>query len=155
MSLTPLDIHNREFSRSLRGYNPDEVDEFLDEIIEEFERLYSDSRELQDRIDALTDQTKSYKAIEGTLQETLVTAQKTAEEVIAAGEQKANLIISQAEDKAQKIIDDANRQVINIRHEYHDVERQMQIFKNKFKTLLQTQLEMLADEEFTSDENSQ
>ena len=45
MPITPMDIHNKEFSRSFRGYNEDEVDQFLDEIVEEFERLYKENLE--------------------------------------------------------------------------------------------------------------
>lgn len=153
MGLTPLDIHNKEFSRSLRGYNPDEVDEFLDEIIDEFEKLYRESLDMQDKIDALIDQTNSYKTIEKTLNETLVTAQQTAEDVIATGQQKADLIVNQAEDRAKEIVDEANKQVINIKQEYDDIKRQMEIFKNKFKILLNTQLEMLNSEELASKGN--
>lgn len=155
MGLTPLDIHNKEFSRSLRGYNPDEVDEFLDEIIDEFERLYKESQDMQDKIDVLMDQTNSYKTIEETLKDTLVTAQQTAEDVIATGQQKADLIVNQAENRAKEIIGGANGQVIDIRQEYDDIKRQMQIFKNKFKILLNTQLEMLDSEELILNDNDQ
>ncbi|HOB21135.1 MAG TPA: DivIVA domain-containing protein, partial [Candidatus Atribacteria bacterium] len=59
VALTPMDIHNKEFSKAFRGYNEDEVDQFLDEIVEEFERLYKENIELKDRISALNDQISS------------------------------------------------------------------------------------------------
>ncbi|NMA95231.1 MAG: DivIVA domain-containing protein [Clostridiales bacterium] len=143
MKITPIDIHNKEFSRSIRGYNPDEVDEFLDEIIEAFENLYKENLDMQDRIENLEIKAKSYKAMESTLQETLVTAQKTAEDVVKTGKEKADLIIEQAKNRAQGLIEDANNQVIKINNEYQNVEKQVQVFKNQFRTFLKTQLEML------------
>ena len=121
MKITPIDIHNKEFSRSIRGYNPDEVDEFLDEIIEAFENLYKENLDMQDRIENLEIKAKSYKAMESTLQETLVTAQKTAEDVVKTGKEKADLIIEQAKNRAQGLIEDANNQVIKINNEYQNV----------------------------------
>ena len=56
MALTPMDIHNKEFARSFRGYDDEEVDRFLDEIIEEFERLYKENLELKERLGMLSDQ---------------------------------------------------------------------------------------------------
>lgn len=82
MALTPMEIHNKEFPRSFRGYNEDEVDRFLDEVVEEFERLYKENLEIRDRISMLHEQITHYKTMENTLKETLITAQKTADEVV-------------------------------------------------------------------------
>src|SRR5690606_22083026 len=112
MGLTPIDIYNKEFSRVLRGYSEDEVDEFLDEVMEEFEKLYKENLDMKDALTALKEQMDSYKTMEATLKETLVTAQQTADEVIATGQKKADLIIEQAEDRANRIIEEANREVI-------------------------------------------
>jgi cell division initiation protein len=64
MPLTPMDIHNKEFSRSFRGYDEDEVDSFLDEVVEEFERLYKENLEIRDRISMLHEQITHYKTME-------------------------------------------------------------------------------------------
>ena len=82
MALTPMDIHNKEFTRSFRGYDDEEVDRFLDEIIEEFERLYKENIELKERLGMLSDQISNYKTMENTLKETLVTAQRAANDVL-------------------------------------------------------------------------
>jgi cell division initiation protein len=145
MAITPMDIHNKEFSRSFRGYNDDEVDQFLDEIVEEFEKLYKENLELKDRISMLVDQINQYKTMEATLKETLVTAQKTANDVTASAQKKSDLILKEAEQQAQKIIENANNQVVQIKKEYEDYKKQVQIFKARFRGLLETQLEMLQD----------
>ncbi|MCM8899681.1 DivIVA domain-containing protein [Caldicoprobacter algeriensis] len=146
MPLTPMDIHNKEFSRSFRGYDEDEVDQFLDEVVQDFEKLYKENLELKERIGLLKEQLEYYKSMESTLKETLVTAQKTAEEVTASAHKNAELIIREAEQKAQKIIQDANEQVVKIRMEYEETRKQMQVFKTRFKTLLQEYLKTIERE---------
>jgi len=130
MAITPMDIHNKEFSRSFRGYNDDEVDQFLDEIVEEFEKLYKENLELKDRISMLVDQINQYKTMEATLKETLVTAQKTANDVTASAQKKSDLILKEAEQQAQKIIENANNQVVQIK-------RNMKTIRNKCRYLRQ------------------
>ncbi len=146
MALTPMDIHNKEFTRSFRGYDEDEVDQFLDEIVEEFERLYKENIDLKDRLAVLVDQLNNYKTMENTLKETLVTAQKTADELAQSAQKKSDLIIEEAEKKARDIIDQANSKVIEIKKEFDEYRKQMQVFRSRFKNLLETQLEILEQE---------
>ncbi|MFO7295115.1 MAG: DivIVA domain-containing protein [Caldicoprobacter sp.] len=146
MPLTPMDIHNKEFSRSFRGYDEDEVDQFLDEVVEDFEKLYKENLELKERIGVLKEQLEYYKSMEGTLKETLITAQKTADEVIASAHKNAELIVKEAEQRAQKIVQDANEQVLKIRMEYEETRKQVEIFKTRFKTLLQEYLQTIERE---------
>ena len=80
MKLTPLDIRHKEFKRGMRGYADVEVDEFLDQIADEYERLFKENIDLQDRVESLEDKVAGYKRIEDTLQKTLVNAQASAEE---------------------------------------------------------------------------
>jgi len=146
MALTPMDIHNKEFTRSFRGYDEDEVDQFLDEIVEEFERLYKENIDLKDRLTMLVDQLNNYKTMENTLKETLVTAQKTADELAQSAQKKSDLIIEEAEKKARDIIEEANSKVIEIKKEFDEYRKQMQVFRSRFRNLLQTQLEILEQE---------
>ncbi|MGI6705352.1 MAG: DivIVA domain-containing protein [Clostridia bacterium] len=146
MPLTPMDIHNKEFSRSFRGYDEDEVDSFLDEVVEEFERLYKENLEIRDRISMLHEQITHYKTMENTLKETLITAQKTADEVIENAQKKGELIIKEAEDQGKQIVEEAKREVMEIQKESDELRKQMQVFKMRFKTLLETQLEMVMNE---------
>ncbi|HZJ56891.1 MAG TPA: DivIVA domain-containing protein [Clostridia bacterium] len=146
MSLTPMDIHNKEFSKSFRGYDDEEVDQFLDEIIDEFERLYKENIELKERLGMLADQISNYKTMENTLKETLVTAQRAASDVLESSQKRSDLIIDEAESKGRKIIQDANDRVILIRREFDEYRKQIQVFKTRFKSLLETQLEVINQE---------
>lgn len=148
MAITPMDIHNKEFSKSFMGFKPDEVDQFLDEVVEDYERLYKDNIELKNKITMLTEQISQFKAMEETLKETLVTAQKTAEEVIANAQKKSELIISQAEEHARKIVEKANNEVVDLQNESFNIKKQVQVYKTKFKMLMESQLELLNDSDF-------
>src|SRR5450756_1463167 len=81
MKLTPLDVRHKEFKRGMRGYADVEVDEFLDGVADEFERVFKDNIDLGERVEALESQVLGYKRIEETLQKTLVSAQASADEL--------------------------------------------------------------------------
>ncbi|WFD09125.1 DivIVA domain-containing protein [Tepidibacter hydrothermalis] len=145
--ITPLDIENKEFKRALRGFKEEEVDEFLDEVKEDFEKLYKENIELKDKLSMMTEQINKYKNIEETLKNTLIVAQNTAEEVNTNAGKKAQLVIEEAEFKARKLIEEANNQVIDIRKEYEETRKSFKLFKGKFKGLLQNEIKII-DETF-------
>ena len=84
--------------------------------------------------------------MENTLKETLVTAQKTADELTESAQKKSELIIKEAEGKAREIIDNAHTKVLEIKKEFDEYRKQMQVFRSRFKNLLETQLEILQQE---------
>ncbi|MDF2546860.1 DivIVA domain-containing protein [Anaerosolibacter sp.] len=139
--ITPLEIQNKEFKKVMRGYKENEVDEFLDKIMIDYEKLYKDNIELKDKITLLQEQIDKYANLEKTLNNTLIVAQTTAEEVSSNAHKKAELIIREAEGKGMSIIEEANKDVVKIKREYEEVKKQMHIFKTRFKTLLESQLE--------------
>ena len=78
--ITPLDIENKKFSKQMmNGYNVEDVDDFLDELVIDYEKNYKELVEANDKIDKLTNELEQYKNLEKTLQNTLVMAQTTAE----------------------------------------------------------------------------
>ena len=80
--ITPLDIENKKFSKQMmNGYNVEDVDDFLDELVVDYEKNYKELAEANDKIEKLTKDLEQYKNLEKTLQNTLVMAQTTAEEV--------------------------------------------------------------------------
>jgi cell division initiation protein len=72
--ITPLEIQNKEFRRGIRGYKEDEVDEFLDKIILDYEKLYKENLELKDNLEGMHHQLEQYREIEETLKKTLIMA---------------------------------------------------------------------------------
>lgn len=141
--ITPLDIENKEFKRGFRGYKAEEVDEFLDDVKEDYEKLYKENIEIKDKLSSVNEQVMRYKNIEETLKNTLIIAQNTAEEVNTNAAKKAHLIIEEAEFKARKIIEESNNQVIEIRKEYEESRKGFKMFKSRFNTLLENEIKTI------------
>src|SRR3972149_6485932 len=99
MKLTPLDIHHKEFRRAIRGYNEEEVDVFLDQVAEEFERVFKENIELKEQVEGMKDKVKQYEGVEQTLQKALLTGQRAADEVQYSAQKESELIIKDAELK--------------------------------------------------------
>ena len=100
--ITPLEIENKRFSKkTLNGYDPEEVDDFLDDLTKDYEVLYKKSTESQNDIDDLKEKLEHYTQIESTLQSTLLMAQSASDELKKAAEKEAEQIIKIAEGKAK------------------------------------------------------
>jgi len=145
MKLTPLDIRHKEFKRGMRGYVDGEVDEFLDEIADEFERLFKENIELSERGEALQEKLDQYRNLEETLQNTLVAAQRSAEELKANAQKEAQLMLSEAELKARQMVNQSyadkqavEKQIVVLRSSEED-------FRFKFRSLLEGYTKQLAE----------
>lgn len=143
--LTPLDIHNKEFKRSFRGYNEEEVDEFLDRVIKDYELLYRENIELKENIDRLNGKLEHFQHMENTLHNTLIVAQETAEEVKLNAKKTTELMMKEAEINAQKLIEEAANKARRMAGEYQDLRKQVDVYRARMRTLVQAQLEILSE----------
>ena len=144
--LTPLDIENKKFSKQMvNGYNVDEVDEFLDDLTRDYEKLYKDSTEAKGKIDELNNNLEKYKNIESTLQSTLVMAQSTAEEVKNVAQKKAEQIVNDAQLAARASVEELNSEISSKKKELDEVKKQLDVYKAKMEALLISQLEIIKD----------
>lgn len=141
--ITPMDIRNKEFKKGFKGYKEDEVDEFLDKVIADYEKIYRENGELKDRISIDNERIESYNSMEKSLQNTLLIAQTTAEDIVANARKKSEMIIREAEEQGRRIIEDANSSVIKVNRDFEELKKEVQVFKTRFKTLLQSELESL------------
>ncbi|BAB06265.1 DivIVA domain-containing protein [Halalkalibacterium halodurans] len=143
MPLTPLDIHNKEFTRGFRGYDEDEVNEFLDQIIKDYEAVLREKKELFDRVTDLDEKLEHFQNIEETLNKSILVAQESAEEVRRNAQKEAQLIVKEAEKNADRIINDALAKSRKIMLEMEELKKQASVYKMRFKMLIEAQLEML------------
>lgn len=139
MKLTPMDINNKEFKKVLRGYSSEEVDEFLDEVVENYEEVYKENSRLKETLSRSTDQIKHYEKIENTIQNTLLLAQNAAEQARENTQKEADMIIKSANETAQKILDKSHNDVIQINDEYEKVKQEFIKFRAKFRNFMNTQ----------------
>ena len=137
MKLTPLDIRHKEFKRGMRGYADVEVDEFLDEVADEYERLFKENIDLQDRVEALEEKVAGYKRIEDTLQKTLVNAQASAEEQKQNASKQAQLILQDAELKARQMVNEAYSERQAIEQGMAKLRSAEEDFRYKFRSMIE------------------
>ncbi len=148
MALTPMDIHNIDFERSFRGYNVEEVDEFLERIAKDYEALVRENKELKEKIEQLNEKNKSYQKLEETMHNAIVVAQDAAEEVKNNANREAEIIRKEAEKEAQRIIEDARYRSSRILSEHEELHKQVQIFKMRFRSFMEAQLSSLEMEDW-------
>lgn len=178
--LTPLDIHNKEFKRSFRGYNEDEIDEFLDMVVKDYETLYRENIDLKETVERLKSKVENFERLENTLHNTLVVAQETAEEVKlnanresedlrnsakreaedlrASAHREAELIVKEAQAKGKAMYEEAVEAVRHKNMEYQAIDQKMDYFRTQMKTLLVTQMQLLEpqkDEQKTTEPKSE
>ncbi|GAV31448.1 MAG: DivIVA domain-containing protein [Anaerosomatales bacterium] len=145
MKLTPLDIHHKEFSKSLRGYNEVEVDEFLDQVADELERLFKENIELSERIEAAEEKVRAYQEMERTLNNTLLAAQKSADDIIAKAKHEAEVVLKDAEVKAKEIIHNALQQKQKAQADLVRIKQAEEAFRAQFRALLESHLRSVAE----------
>jgi cell division initiation protein len=146
MKLTPLDIRHKEFKRGMRGYADVEVDEFLDEVADEYERLFKENIDLQDRVEALEEKVAGYKRIEETLQKTLVNAQASAEEQKQNANKQSQLILQDAELKSRQMVNEAYSERQAIEQSMAKLKSAEEDFRFKFRQLLDGYLRQLQEQ---------
>jgi len=145
--LTPLDIENKRFSRTLKGYNVEEVDDFLDQLTEDYEKLYKENAELRVQVEENKKDLEHYRNVEHTLQNTLVMAQTTAEDIKANAQSHAEQIIRDAQSEARRSSEEISKEEFEIRKRTEELKRQFGVYKAKMEALLISQLELLQDKD--------
>ena len=143
--LTPLDIHNQEFRRVLRGYSEDEVDDFLDRVVADFENLLKQTAEMRDELELLHGRVDQYKQLENTLHGALMVAQETAEEVKQSARREAQLIVREAEEEALRRVHAVELRAQDAEVRLTALERDSAAFRAQLRSQLETQLELLRE----------
>jgi cell division initiation protein len=141
--LTPLDVHNKEFRKVFRGYSEDEVDDFLDLVVAEFERLIRVNDGLQSDVSGLESRVEHYKGLEETLKNAIVLAQKTSDEIKEVATREAEVVRREAMAEADQIRDEADRA---LKKSYEEIETQrnrLMRFQVELKSFLQSALELV------------
>jgi cell division initiation protein len=148
MALTPLDIHNREFSKGFRGYDEDEVNEFLDQIIKDYEIILREKKELEDKLNEMHDRLGHFTSIEETLNKSIIIAQEAGEDVKRNAQKEAKLIIKEAEKNADRIVNDSLSKARKIAMDIEDLKKQSKVFRTRFKMLVEAQLDLLDNDDW-------
>ncbi|TGB04989.1 DivIVA domain-containing protein [Halobacillus salinus] len=148
MPLTPLDIHNKDFTRGFRGYDEDEVNNFLDQVIKDYEIIIRQKKELEREVNQLNERLGHFNSIETTLNKSILVAQETAEEVKTNAQKESKLIIKESEKNADRIINEALEKSRRINIEVEDMKKQAKVFKTRLRMLVEAQLDMIDNDDW-------
>lgn len=151
MKLTPLDIRKQEFKKVLRGYDPVEVETFMEMMANEVENLLKELNDSRTKVTELETQLKDYKMMEKTLQQTLMQAQETTGKTYEAARRDAESIIKDAEIKAAQIINTANVELGKLNNEIGQLRSRRDSLIGRLRVLLSSELELIKALELGSD----
>lgn len=153
MRITPLDISRQEFRRTMRGYDMDEVDSFLDEVSNEYEEIIKENSLLHDRIKGMEEKVNEYREMEKAMENALVSVEKVSEEIKLNAQKEAELITKEAELKAKEIRQEGEEVSKKLREDIIDLKSQKQILLSKLRTTINAHLKMIEFEDREDDED--
>jgi len=148
MALSPLDIHNKEFANKFRGYDEDEVNEFLEQIMKDFENVLEENKTLKSSLKQSEKEVSHFNAIEQTLQKSILIAQEAAEDVRRNSMKESKLIVKEAEKNADRIVNEALSRARRISVEIEDLKKQSKVFRTRFKMLIEAQLDLIQSDDW-------
>lgn len=148
MALSPLDIHNKEFANKFRGYDEDEVNEFLEQIMKDFENVLEENKTLKSSLKQSEEQVSHFNTIEQTLQKSILIAQEAAEDVRRNSMKESKLILKEAEKNADRIVNEALSRARRISVEIEDLKKQSKVFRTRFKMLIEAQLDLIQSDDW-------
>lgn len=141
--ITPNDIATKDFKKVAVGYSPEEVDTFLDDIYEDYEKLYKESLKERTKVEAVAEDTDRLKHLEKSIERTLSLAEAAAEETKEAAKAEAQTIIDGAKQQAQDILSTARTKAYELEQEIAALENRYELMKTRVKLLLYAEIELL------------
>ena len=170
MALTPLDIQNKDFSTKMRGYNQDDVDDFLDQVTRDYEDALQKNRELEKSLKHAEEKLQYFNELKDALNQSIIVAQDTADKVkssankesemiitsadnqaketLVEAERKSNAMIADAEAKSTQIVAEAFERARQLAGETEDLKKKTRVFHQRLSLMLETQLEQVKSEEW-------
>ncbi|UXR74694.1 MULTISPECIES: DivIVA domain-containing protein [unclassified Staphylococcus] len=148
MAYTSSEIKNKSFTRIKNGFEPTEVESYLSELSREIERLREDKKQLEQFLAERDSHIKSFKEVEKSVGEALVSAQRAADETKAAAQKEQEAIIAKANAEGERIVNDSLEKARRISFQTEDMKRQSKVFRSRFKMLVEAQLDLLKNDDW-------
>jgi len=139
-----------KFKKTLHGYNPKEVNAFLDDVIMQVEKMVTELKNkdamivnLQKEQSIFVEQVNRYKAVEATMNKTIVAAQDSSEQIRRIAKQESDIIINEARGNANRIVSDALMRAERTEYEAATLRKNILVFKRKLRSVIESQLEVV------------
>jgi cell division initiation protein len=159
MKLSPVEIRKQEFSKTFRGYDPNEVGTFLEMVAGEFEEMQTIIRTLSAKNAELETSLQNYKSVEQAIQQTLMQAQETSGRAIENSRKEAQLLLHETELKASQMLDKARNDLTSLKEHFTILKAKKDSIVSRLKMLLNSELELIkaleVDEELQMSSNTE
>ena len=151
--ITPLEIENKQFAKAMRGYNADEVDQFLDEITLDLQKLLAENERLKAKVESLESDLNQYKKSETSVLNTRESATKLMRDISESAEKRAEIIIKNAQLDADVMQRDAKESISKLTEEGAKLKDKITRFRGRYKQILEDELNELdgSSEELLAD----
>ncbi|MEO7084264.1 MAG: DivIVA domain-containing protein [Gemmatimonadaceae bacterium] len=151
--LTPLDVRRYEFGKALRGFDPERVNQFREQVAEELERLSRLNQDLDGKARGFHEQLRAFRERDKAINEALVSAQQLRGEIRDQAEKEAQLIVREARAEADRMVDEARAEIRRIEDQLSALDRNRRAFLAQMRTVVERQLSEInaADQSSASD----
>jgi cell division initiation protein len=172
MPIRPIDVRRKEFKNSFRGYDANQVDDFLDAVADEFERSYTENSRMREEISSLRERLQQFEELEGSIRAALVhaeqaasdlrrtatqeaedlrlSANREAEHLRKSAAQEAEFTIREAKTRSHQMLADTSARVERIQQSYEAMQEAKRTFVNDFRHLLKSYMEVMDNVEVAS-----
>ena len=147
-----MDIEQQQFGRSFRGYNEEEVDNFLDRIAKDYEEVLNENIKLKEETERLQSRMEEYSKMDETLRSALVNAQQSASNIKENVQKEAQVMIENAKIEAENIKQQAKQEIYDINNEIEALKKRKYLLLEKLKNTLKLHIRMLDEETFEKPE---
>jgi DivIVA domain-containing protein len=149
--LTPLDVRRYDFGRSLRGYDPERVDQFREQVAEELERLGRLNQELEAKAKGFHEQLRAFRERDKALNDALVSAQQLRTEIAGQAEREGHLVVREAKAEGDRLLDQARSDLRQLEQQLVSLKRARRAYVAQLRALIDRQLADLAAAEDSDD----
>src|SRR5215208_1158942 len=161
MPIRPIDIRRKEFKSTFRGYDPNQVDDFLDAVADDFERDYTENQRMREEVSSLRDRLRQFEELEGSIQAALVHAEQAskdlrkaaiqeAEGIKQSAQREADFTIREAQSRSHQMLADSSARIERVQDSYDALQEAKRSFANDFRHLLKTYTDMMENMEVAS-----
>jgi cell division initiation protein len=161
MPIRPVDIRRKEFKSGFRGYDANQVDDFLDAVADEFERNYTENQRMREEVSSLRDRLQQFEDLEGSIRAALVHAEQASNDLRRAATSEADAMrqsaqreaaftIREAQTRSHQMLADSSARIERVQDSYEALQEAKKSFTNDFRRLLKTHMDMMDNLEVAS-----
>jgi cell division initiation protein len=161
MPIRPIDIRRKEFKSTFRGYDPNQVDDFLDAVADDFERDHTENQRMREEVSSLRDRLQQFEDLEGSIRDALVHAEQAsndlrraaareAEGIKQSAQREADFTIREAQSRSHQMLADSSARIERVQDSYDALQEAKRTFANEFRHLLKTYTDIMENMEVAS-----